>query len=128
MPNRATESPRDPTPKMAYLALLCALPVWALFAFFGKWERGLGAAVCTSAVFLVVAVRWDLRRHLWFWITIGFSLLLQTPLVLLLPWRVRGSTGISALPICLLSYAIAFGCVKLAEKLTTRTEKASTPS
>jgi hypothetical protein len=112
-------SPREVTPKLGYLALLCALPVFILFTVFGKWEEGIGAWICTTIVFMVAGVRWDLRRHFWFWIIIGLGLLLQAPLVLLIPWKNPNLMWITVLPVGILDYFVVYYCLKLTEKLTS---------
>lgn len=102
--------------KSAYIALLCSSPVLLVLVFRGNWEMGIGAWICTGVVILVMQTRWDLRERPWFWLTISLALLLQIPLVLLIPWRDRGLTGISLLPLGVLDYGIVYGCVKLVEK------------
>jgi hypothetical protein len=113
-----TEKPRELTSKSAYLAMLIALPVFILFCIMGKWEAGIGAWICTALVVLIVRQRWDLRRHWWFWGIIAFALLLQVPVVILIPWKNRGLTGIGLLPVGLLDYGLVYGCIKITEKLT----------
>jgi hypothetical protein len=66
---------------------------------------------------LVVRIRWDLRKHIWFWITIGLGVLLQIPLVFAIPWNDRNLTWIILFPIAILDYGVVYGCVKLVEKM-----------
>jgi hypothetical protein len=77
--NQGMEAPRKLTAKSAYVAFLCAMPVLLVFSLLGRWEMGIGAAICSGVVFLVIRIRWDLRKHVWFWATIAFALLLQAP-------------------------------------------------
>jgi hypothetical protein len=113
---------RELTSKSAYIALLFALPVLLVFLFFGKWEMGIGAWICGGLVMLVLKTRWDLRGSLWFWMSIGVALLVQVPIVLLIPWGNRGLTGISLLPVAVVDYGLVYGCVKLAEKMASKNE------
>lgn len=119
---------REVTSKSTYIALLFALPVLLILVYLGKWEMGIGAWICTGLVLLVVKSHWDLRRSPWFWLSIGVALLLQVPVILLIPWGNRGLTGISLLPVALVDYGLVYGCVKLAEKLMNRDDGASSPS
>lgn len=112
---------RELTSKSAYIALLYASPVLLTFVFLGKWEMGIGAWICTGLVLLVVRSHWDLRGNYWFWLSIGVALLLQVPIVRLIPWGNRGLTGMSLLPLAVADYGLVYGCVKLAEKLMKRT-------
>jgi hypothetical protein len=114
------EAPRKLTAKSAYIALLYAVPIFILFCFLGKWEMGIGAWICSGLVFLVMRTRWDLRKHVWFWIAVAFGFVLQAPIVLLIPWGNRNLTGISLLPVAVLDYGLVYGCVKVAELLMTR--------
>ena len=125
-PTHSEESPRQLTSKSAYLAFLCSLPVLLVFAWLGDWHTGIGAAICSGLVILVVMVRWDLRKHWWFWVVILFGVALQIPIVLLVPWANRGLTGISLLPLGALDYGVVYGCVKLAEKMVKKTDSSST--
>src|SRR6185437_1796686 len=109
---QGAESSREPTAKMGFLALLYALPVMFVFWLFFGWQRAFAVLICTTTVFFVVSVFWNLRRHVWFWITIGFAFLLQIPFVLLIPWA-NFSSHFSAFPFALLDYFLVYGCVRL---------------
>ena len=119
---------RELTSKSAYIALLFALPVLFIFIFLGNWEMGIGAWICTGLVLIVVRSHWDLRGSPWFWLSIGVALLLQVPIVLLVPWGNRGLTGISLLPVAVVDYGLVWGCVKLAEKMASRNVRGGSPS
>ena len=110
------------------MSMLYSSPILLIFAYLGDFYRGIGASICAALVLLVVRTRWDLRKHVWFWITIIFAVFLQIPLVLFIPWKNRNLTGISLLPVAVLDYGIVWGCIKLAEKLMKRNDKASTPN
>jgi hypothetical protein len=88
-----------------------------VFAVLGKVHLGVGAWICSGLVILVVRTRWDLRMHVWFWITIVFAELLQAPIVLLIPWEDRNLTWITFLPVAVLDYGLVYGCVRLVEKM-----------
>lgn len=114
------ESPRKLTAQAGYLILLCSLPILIVFAILGKIWIGFGAWICSGLVILVVRTRWDLRMHVWFWITIVFAELIQTPIVLLIPWNDRSLTWITFLPVAVLDYYLVYGCVRLVEKMLVR--------
>jgi hypothetical protein len=122
-----SESPRKLTAKAAYLVLLCSLPILIVLAILGKVWLGFGAWICTGLVVLVARARWDLRRHIWFWMIIVFAELLQIPIVLLMPWNNRSLTWFSFLPVAVLDYGIIYGCVRLVEK-TMRAGKGTASS
>jgi hypothetical protein len=114
------EYPPKLTAGIAYLIALCSSPIMVIFWILYSLGTGIGAWICFTFVLLVVRIRWDLRRHAWFWITIALALLLQIPLVLLIPWNSRNLTWIILLPVAALDYSVVYGCVRLAEKLMKR--------
>ena len=111
---------RELSSKSAYTALLLALPLLVIFSLMGRWQTGIGAWICAGIVVLVVRSHWDLRGSPWFWLTIGFAILLQVPVVKLVPWDHRGLTGPSLLPLAALDYYLMYGCLKLVEKRVER--------
>jgi hypothetical protein len=121
------ESPRKLTAGFAYLIALCSSPMLIIFYFVGGLQLGFGAWICLTFVMLVVRIRWDLRRHVWFWITIGLTLLLQIPLVLVIPWNDRNLTWFILLPVAILDYAVVYGCVRFVEKLMKKEQEAISP-
>ena len=111
------ESPRKLTAGFAYLIPLCSSRLLVIFFFVGGLQLGIGAWICFTFVMLVVRIRWDLRKHIWFWITIGLGMLLQIPLVFAIPWNDGNLTWIILFPIAILDYGFVYGCVKLVEKM-----------
>lgn len=103
------------TRRWALLATICTSPVFFLFAFFGDPGRGMAAAIATGMITVAVRYFWDLKRHLWFWITIGLTALLHVPLVWFIPWPDNQYTYIQLLPLALLDFAIVYGVIRLAE-------------
>ena len=112
-----SESPRKLTAKAAYLVLLCSLPILIVLAILGRVWLGFGAWICTGLVILVARTRWDLRKHIWFWMVIVLAEVLQIPIVVLLPWSNRSLTWFSFMPVAVLDYGIIYGGVRLVEKM-----------
>jgi hypothetical protein len=70
-------------------------------------------------------MHWDLRRHVWFWITIVFCRTTSGTYLLLIPWDDRNLTWIALLPVVVLDYGLVYGCVKLLEKMMKRSGRES---
>ena len=102
--------------KSALVALLCGISIFVIFAYLGDPAKGRPAAICVAMTVLVVWMRWDLRKRVWFWITITILVLLHVPLVLLIPWSNRNYPGVVLLPQALLDFSVVYGCIKLVEK------------
>jgi hypothetical protein len=62
-----------------------------------------------------------LEESPWFWVCIVFSVAVQAPFILLVPWGNRSLSGISLLPVAVVDYGILYGCMKLVEKAAKRT-------
>jgi hypothetical protein len=108
------------TRKWTFLVILCVSPAYILFAYLGN--PGIGLLAYVSVAITTVAVRyfWDLRRHVWFWVTMAFigSLHLVFIVFVGLPagWaRVQHWNHIQLLPFGLLDFGIAWGIIRLAE-------------
>ena len=120
--NENMGSPRKLTAKVVYLMVLSSMPVLLIFAYLGDVYRGIGASVCTTTVLIVVRARWDLRKHIWFWVTVTLTLVFQIPFVFLVPWKNRNVNGVTILPLMLLDYGMVFGCVKLAQMMMKKAQ------
>jgi hypothetical protein len=59
------------------------------FVYCGKFNLALPSLMSAAMIVLVVAMRWKLRRHPWFWITTAFLAALHLPLILFLPWTTK---------------------------------------
>ena len=44
---------------------------------------------CVGLLGFVIALKWKLRRHVWFWITIITIAALHVPLLLFVPWTTK---------------------------------------
>lgn len=69
--------------------ILGALPVLFLFDHFGKLALARPALASAAIVTIAIAMRWKLRRHAWFWITMTILAALHLPLILLVPWTTK---------------------------------------
>lgn len=56
------------------------VPVFLLFIFLGNADMGLTVCIVLGMIMLAIKLRWNLRKHVWFWATIVFVLALHVPL------------------------------------------------
>lgn len=91
-------------------------PLFFLFDSFGKPGNGRAAWFSAMAILIAMKVRWELRKHIWFWLTIFCIVLAHVPLVLFVPWTSRWIPAVGILPIVVVDIAIIFGCLRLVEK------------
>ena len=80
----------------------------------------LPACIYVGMVMVLVMMRWDLRRHTWFWATIILILLLHIPVVMYVPWPHITLNRITVLPIAFADYLVILGAVKVVEKIAWR--------
>jgi len=56
---------------------------------FGRYDLARPTVVSVVMVALVIVMRWKLRRHVWFWITMILFATLHLPLILFVPWTTK---------------------------------------
>lgn len=93
------------------------LPVLFYLRHIGKTDMGLNVFVCLGTNLLVIRLRWNLRRHFWFWGVMTLTLMIEMPLVINIQWPSGWVPGTALLPIGLAGALIALGAIALAEKL-----------
>ncbi|MGB6979334.1 MAG: hypothetical protein WBD66_09010 [Candidatus Acidiferrales bacterium] len=93
-------------------------PVFLLFVFLGNADMGLAVCIVLGMIMVAIYIRWNLRKHLWFWATIVFILALHVPLFFLVRWP-QGNvpTLFYTMPVGIADFLIVLGAVGLAEKL-----------
>lgn len=69
-------------------------PVYLLLIYLGKEELGYTVCVVFGAVMFAVRVRWNLRRHAWFWTTIALVMVLHAPLLFVVRGPLQCSIGL----------------------------------
>jgi hypothetical protein len=103
------------------------IPAYFVFDHFWGPGKARAAAICSFVVITAVWLRWDLRTRFWFWCLVTLLVLLQVPVVLFNPWGDKNYPGVVLMPLGLLDLAIAYGSIKLAEKIAVKAFGASEP-
>jgi hypothetical protein len=73
--------------------------LFALFDHFGKLALARPAVFSAAIIIITVAMRWKLRGHVWFWITMGSLAMLHAPLILFIPWTTKWFPVLVVIPI-----------------------------
>ena len=96
-------------------------PVFFLFVYVGNADMGLAACMVLGAIMFAIKIRWNLRKHLWFWATIVFVLALHVPLVFVVRWP-QGNvpTLFYTMPIGIADFFIILGAIGVAGKFFSR--------
>jgi cell division protein FtsW (lipid II flippase) len=99
--------------------MLVVIPIYLIFLYFHEEDTGRTASLVLAVAMVAVAVRWDLRKHLWFWATVVGVFALHLPLILEFRWPDRWISGVELAGIALPDLLIILGCIWLVEKLAT---------
>jgi len=93
------------------------LPMLLLFIYLGKADMGLAVFIVLGVGIVAIKIRWNLRKHIWFWAIIAIILALHVPLVFIVRWP-QGSvpTLFYTLPFGLVDFLIISGALRIAEK------------
>jgi hypothetical protein len=97
--------------------------LFIFFAYFGDARRGATAWFSGIVAFVAVRMFWGLRRLMWFWTTIAVILVYHILLIVLLPWPFEQLSYIQLLPLGFLDLGLAYGIIRLAEKLMDRIQR-----
>jgi hypothetical protein len=58
--------------KQILLTVFCLFPMWLAVAHFSDKSKADVAVGSIVGIGLGLKVSWELKKHLWFWVTIGF--------------------------------------------------------
>lgn len=92
-------------------------PVYLVFVYFDKPDIGLTASYCLVPLLFAIRIRWELRKHAWFWVVMTIVLALHVPLIVSWHWPNRWIPGLALLPLAAADCAIILGILKIAERL-----------
>ena len=112
---------KDPTDYTGLIIGVSLLPVLAIFLYFAKVDLGLTVVIVLGAIVFAIKIRWNLRKHVWFWATIILILALHVPLFFIVRWPFgRVPTIAYTMPFGIADFLIILGALGLAEKLFSR--------
>jgi hypothetical protein len=76
-----------------------AFLLFALFDHFGKLALARPTVFSVSIIIIAIAMRWKLRGHVWFWVTMAILAALHVPLILFIPWTTKWIPVLVIIPI-----------------------------
>lgn len=93
---------KDRQMRLPWWGVLCVmlgtLPVILVFHYFGKPALVVPTLSSVWAA-LAIAMRWQLRRHMWFWVVIAVFVALHVELILVVPWTTQWIPAVLITPI-----------------------------
>lgn len=112
---------KQPTDYTGLVIGVILLPVLALFLYFGKVDLGLTVVVALGVIIIAIKIRWNLRKHVWFWATIVVILALHVPLFFIVRWpQGKVPTIAYTMPFGIVDFFVVLGALGLAEKLFSK--------
>jgi hypothetical protein len=70
-----------------------------LFDHYGKFALARPTLYSVAIIVITIAMRWRLRGHVWFWLTMAFFAALHVPLILFIPWTTKWIPVLVVIPI-----------------------------
>ncbi len=103
MPLDKVITAEDRKVRLPWWGLLCvmlgALLLCLLFIYFGRFDLARPSIISAAMVAIAIALRWKLRRHVWFWATMAILAALHLPLILFVPWTTRWIPAVVIAPV-----------------------------
>jgi hypothetical protein len=116
--------PREETAFTQYTGLKIGavlMPMLLLFIYFGKADMGLTLYIVSVVCIGAIKIRWNLRKHIWFWAIIAAIFALHVPLFFIIRWPNGKTPGLLyGLPFALVDFLLISEGLRLAEKLLSR--------
>jgi hypothetical protein len=107
--------------KATLMMVSILLPLYCGFCYFDRKNQGVVAMICTIAIAAAVRFLWDLRKHIWFWVTATILVFLHVLLIFFVPWPdvsrlAHKYSEIAFLIVVFLDAAVDYGCIWLVAK------------
>lgn len=93
MPRDTWITAEDRKMRLPWWGVLCVIfgtiILGLFFVYFRRFDLARPSLISVAMVVLALAMRWKLRQHLWFWVTMGVLTALHIPLILFIPWTTK---------------------------------------
>jgi hypothetical protein len=97
--------------------VLIGAPMVFLFALYGGLELAMPLTITISALCFVVYLKWKLRHHAWFWITMTVIAALHVPLILFVPWTTKWVPGWAVAGFATVDFCLILWILLVVERL-----------
>ena len=111
---------QKPTDWRGTIIGLCTLPVLALFIHFGREDLAVPACTYLVGIALATALRWGLRKHVWFWIVIALVVALHMVLLIKVPWPHFTINRVTLLPFGIADLLVVSGIIQFVKTFFVR--------
>ena len=118
----AKKIPRLPWWAVLCLIIACILLAW-LFDHFGRLNLALPVLDGLALLVFIIAVKWKLRRCVWFWITITAIVAVHVLGILYVPWTTKWLPAAAIAGILSIDMCAVFVILAVVEKFVGNAEK-----
>jgi hypothetical protein len=110
------QAPKRITLPSVALGVVLTSPLFFLFNFLRDPASGRAAWFGAFTIVLATMVRWELRKHNWFWATIAAIVVCHVPLVLYVPWSAHWVPSFLIAPFCVVDGIAILAVIQTVEK------------
>jgi len=107
--------------RLPWWGVLCVIAGTILFGLlfleFGRLDLARPSLITAAIMVLAIIMRWRLKRHVWFWITMVILAALHFPLILFVPWTTRWIPAFVTIPIGIADLYLVLWVLSTVEKL-----------
>ncbi|MGC2511429.1 MAG: hypothetical protein WA430_12740 [Acidobacteriaceae bacterium] len=104
----------------AFYIGIALLPLIFLFDHFGRIDLGLNLFLCLGMNAIVIRIRSELKKYVWFWVVMVLIVAVELPIVFTVKWPRQWVPAVSLLPIGLAACLVALGVIKLVENVMVK--------
>ena len=94
----------------------CALIVWPFYRS-GRLDLAKPVLYCIGIVGVVIAIKWKLRRHVWFWIIMAILAALHVLFILFVPWTAKWIPALVVIPIAIGDFYVMLWVLMVVKKI-----------
>ena len=98
-----------------------ALLAW-LFDHLGRFDLVRPALYSMAMLGIAIAIKWKMRRHVWFWITMSVIVALHILLILFVPWSTRWVPAVVIIPVGIADLYVMLAILSVVGKFADRSK------
>lgn len=96
-------------------------PATFLFAIYGQLQIVWPLIISVGVLWMVLWLKWDLRRYAWFWVTLAIIGIFHIALVLFVPWPATWVPAVLMTGILTPDFLLVLWVVVFLERVTAKT-------
>ena len=103
MPVAKIITEKDRQVRLPWWGVLCVISgtvlLGLLFIYFGRFDLARPSLISAGMIAIAIALRWKLRRYVWFWITMTILAALHLPMIVFIPWTTKWIPAVLIAPV-----------------------------